>query len=123
MHRQQLTHVISIERNEVGDLFSFGLGHLESLASLDLEADVSSRRHGNWLTRMKNGGCAAHDAKDLLDRDWNSRQAVRKRIKEVRRGNPPVAGNASIGRCGAYHYPPCSHKNCRSSYHRAPHTT
>src|SRR6185295_18216850 len=96
MHRQQLTHVISIERNEVGDLFPFGLGHLESLASFDLEADVSSRRQGNRVTRVKNGGCAAHDAKDLPESGLECTASNPKPTKELRCGKPLVTSENSL---------------------------
>jgi hypothetical protein len=44
MHREQLADVIPIERDQIGDLLSLGLGELEPLSGVDLEADVRPER-------------------------------------------------------------------------------
>jgi|SRR5436190_9243357 hypothetical protein len=83
MHRQQLAHVIAIERDEIGDLLTLGLGELELLASLDLEADVPGRSEGDRLTRMKNGGCAAHDEGP----SWFRMECTTKPVESLRGGS------------------------------------
>jgi hypothetical protein len=40
-HREQLARIVAVEGHEIGDLLALGLGHLEALALLDLEADVA----------------------------------------------------------------------------------
>jgi hypothetical protein len=60
MHREQFAHVVAIERDQIGDLLSFGLGELEPLSGLDLETDVSARGERHRLSRLENGGCTAH---------------------------------------------------------------
>src|SRR5262249_62108681 len=53
MHREELANVVAIERDQIGDLFSLGLGELELLPGLDLEADVPARGEGHRLTRTE----------------------------------------------------------------------
>jgi hypothetical protein len=66
MHREQLADVVPVERDQVGHLLSLGLGELEPLSGLDLEADVSGRGESHRLTRFENGGCLAHVRTDFL---------------------------------------------------------
>jgi hypothetical protein len=66
MHREQFAHVFAIERNEVRDLFSFGLGQPQALTRLDLEADVAGRRERDGQTGLQNGTCATHGESGLV---------------------------------------------------------
>jgi hypothetical protein len=60
MHREQFADVVPVERDQIGDLLALGLGELEPLSGLDLEADVSGRRESRRLTRFENGCCTVH---------------------------------------------------------------
>jgi hypothetical protein len=60
MHREQLANIVAVEGNEIRDLLAFRLGETHSLASFDLEADVSGRRQGDRYAGGENRGCARH---------------------------------------------------------------
>jgi len=47
MHREQLAHVVAVERDEIGDLLALGLGEPEPLPGVDLEADIAGRGQGD----------------------------------------------------------------------------
>jgi hypothetical protein len=70
MHRQHFANVISIERDQIGDLFAFGLGQLEPIACFDFKTDVSRWGQGDSLTWAKNCGCTVHEDKDLSFARW-----------------------------------------------------
>src|SRR3954469_25420293 len=66
MHREQLADIVPVERDQIGDLLALGLGELEPLSGLDLEADVSGRGKSRRLTRFENGCCTVHVRTNVL---------------------------------------------------------
>ncbi len=60
MHRQELACVVAVERDQVGDLLALGLGELEPLSCLDLEADIARGRQRHRLTQHEDSGGTAH---------------------------------------------------------------
>src|SRR3954469_20194230 len=66
MHREQLADIVPVERDQIGDLLALGLGELEPLSGLDLEADVSGRGKSRRLARFENGCCTVHVRTSVL---------------------------------------------------------
>jgi len=59
-HREQLARIVAVEGNEIGDLLALALGHLESLALLDLEADIAGRSERDRHAGRDNGAGFVH---------------------------------------------------------------
>ena len=79
MHREQFADVVPVERDQIGDLLALGLGELEPLSGLDLEADVSGRRESCRFTRFENGCCTVHVRTNVLRLTAWARREIRRR--------------------------------------------